>query len=162
MGKINASVVLSVNSLTGELCSPPKYQHPGDAAMDCRANLDQAKVTVHEGQVLTVDLGFSIRVPDGHVLFLLPRSGIGKRQVIIPNSPGTIDRSYSDNVKVMLHNLTEEPFVIHNDDRICQMLLIKVDEIQLDIVSELPPVETTRTGGLGSSGLGNEAYRGLK
>jgi dUTP pyrophosphatase len=153
MKKVEMCVVMSVSNLTGELCTVPHYVHEEDAAMDCYANLDTDRVELLPGELKVIDLGFKVRVPLGHVLWLIPRSGIGKRQIFIPNSPGTIDSGYSDNVKVMLSNQGNDPYVIENNTRVCQMLVVEVPKVHLNIVSELPKIETTRKGGFGSSGV---------
>jgi dUTP pyrophosphatase len=153
MKNIEMSIVMSLSELTGELCTVPHYVHEEDAAMDCYANLTTDKIELLPGELKVIDLGFRIRVPLGHVLWLIPRSGIGKRQIFIPNSPGTIDSGYSDNVKVMLSNQGIDPYTIENNTRVCQMLVVEVPKIHLNVVSELPEIKTTRVGGFGSSGV---------
>ena len=133
-------------------CQLPAYAHEGDAAMDCYCFLPTTKV-LKPGECAMISLGFKVRVPQGFVLWLIPRSGLGKKQIIIPNAPGTVDSGYSDTVRVLLSNISDVDFVIEDQTRVCQMLLVEVPKIMFNVVSELPSIETTRIGGFGSSGV---------
>jgi dUTP pyrophosphatase len=134
------------------LCQLPAYAHEGDAAMDCYCFLPATRV-LKPGECTMISLGFKVRVPQGFVLWLIPRSGLGKKQIIIPNSPGTVDSGYSDTVRVLLMNISGIDLVIEDQTRVCQMLVVEVPKIVFNVVYELPAIETTRIGGFGSSGV---------
>ena len=129
----------------------PVYAHgpEEDAGMDLRS-VEEA--TIHHGETRAVATGLSIELPPGYEAQIRPRSGLAfKHSLTIPNSPGTIDPAYRGEIKVILHNLGQNPFVIQPGDRIAQMVIAKYEPIAW---SEDELSETTRgEGGFGSSGV---------
>lgn len=129
----------------------PVYAHgpEEDAGMDLRS---VEEVTIHPGQTYAVATGLSIELPPGYEAQIRPRSGLAfKHSITIPNSPGTIDPAYRGEIKAILHNLGQAPFVIQIGDRIAQMVIARYEAIEW---AEADLNESARgVGGFGSSGL---------
>lgn len=129
----------------------PVYAHgpEEDAGMDLRS---VEEVTIHPGQTYAVATGLSIELPPGYEAQIRPRSGLAfKHSITIPNSPGTIDPAYRGEIKAILHNLGQAPFVIQIGDRIAQMVIAKYEAIHWE---EAELSDSTRgEGGFGSSGV---------
>lgn len=99
-----------------------------------------------------VATGFAIEIPEGYEAQVRPRSGWALKQgITLPNSPGTIDSDYRGEIKVIIQNLGSEPFEIQKGDRIAQMVIAPVLQVQFEEVDQLS--ETSRgEGGFGSTG----------
>ena len=104
---------------------------------------------------MAIPVGFSMELPSGYEAQIRPRSGLAaKHHITVTNSPGTVDANYRGEVKVILYNLGREPFSTQRGDRIAQMVICKLPEINLVEATELS--ETDRgSGGFGSSGKVN-------
>lgn len=130
----------------------PRYETSGSAGMDLRAMIDQ-DVSLEPGEALLIPTGLSIHVADpGLCAMLLPRSGLGhKHGLVLGNLVGLIDADYQGPLMVSAWNRGEAPFKIQPGDRIAQMVLVPVVQVELDIVKEFAP--TVRgEGGFGHSG----------
>jgi len=100
-----------------------------------------------------IPTGLFIEVPEGYEAQVRPRSGLAiKNGITVLNSPGTIDADYRGEVKVILINLSNEPFTIQNGDRIAQMVIAKYEKIAWNQVPQLSETERG-AGGFGSSGI---------
>ena len=132
--------------------SLPAYETMLSAGMDLRASLDQP-VTLQPLQRSLVPTGLFIELPEGHEAQIRPRSGLAaKHGITVLNAPGTVDADYRGEVKVILVNLSDQPFVIEDGERIAQMVIAKHETIGWEEVQEL--VETERgAGGYGSTGV---------
>jgi dUTP pyrophosphatase len=130
----------------------PEYATHASSGMDLCASLD-APLTLPPRERRLIPTGIHISIPEGYEAEVRPRSGIANRfGVTLVNSPGTIDADYRGEVKVLLINLGEEPFVIGNGDRIAQMVFKAVARAHWKTVETLP--ETKRgKGGFGSTGI---------
>lgn len=130
----------------------PAYQSAHAAGLDLSADLDAA-VTVEPGAIVLVPCGFAMALPPGFEAQVRPRSGLAtKHGISMPNAPGTIDADYRGEVKVPLINLGRAPFVVEPGMRIAQMVIARVEQAQISVVSEL--TETARgSGGFGSTGV---------
>ncbi len=128
----------------------PAYAHPGDAGLDLRAR-DSGVVAPGGGRLL-MPTGISIAIPYGYGGFVLPRSGNAlKHGLTVANAPGLIDAAYRGEIKVILLNTDPtEPFHIHRGDRIAQLVLQRVEEVQWQVVDDLDGDD--RGGGFGHSG----------
>ena len=131
----------------------PAYETADAAGMDLRAAVaDEAPVTLKPGERAMIPTGLTIALPAGHEAQVRPRSGLAaKHGVTCLNTPGTIDADYRGEVKVILINLGQEPFVIKRGERIAQMVIAPVTRAELSVVTTLD--ETQRgSGGFGSTG----------
>jgi dUTP pyrophosphatase len=128
----------------------PSYAHPGDAGLDLRAREDG--IVAPAGGRLLMPTGISIAIPVGHAGFVLPRSGNALRHgLTVANAPGLIDAAYRGEIKVILLNTDPtEPFVISRGDRIAQLVLQRVEEVQWQLVESLDGDD--RGGGFGHTG----------
>ena len=130
----------------------PAYQTEGAAGMDVSACIEE-DITLNPMERKLISTGFAIAVPDGYAAYLYARSGLAsKKGITLPNCVGVIDSDYRGEVKVALVNLSDEPFVIKNGDRIAQMVISPVIQVILSEKEELS--ETKRAGGgFGSTGV---------
>jgi dUTP pyrophosphatase len=129
----------------------PARAHPGDAGYDLCARVD-ARLEPRGGRAL-IATGFALAIPDGYAGFVQPRSGLALRHgVTVLNAPGLIDAGYRDEVQVLLVNTDPcEPFVVRRGERIAQLVVQRVQDIDWCEVLELD--NTSRgTGGWGSTG----------
>lgn len=129
----------------------PSYETLHAAGLDLRASLD-APVTLLPMERKLIPTGLFIELPEGHEAQIRPRSGLAaKKGITVLNSPGTVDADYRGEVKVILINLSSEPFVIEDGERIAQMIVAKHERVQWSEVSELQDTERG-AGGFGSTG----------
>jgi dUTP pyrophosphatase len=99
-----------------------------------------------------VPTGLFIALPDGTEAQVRPRSGLAaKHGISVLNAPGTIDADYRGEVKVILVNLSNEPFVINPGERIAQMVVARYEKVEWDEVEVLDETERG-AGGFGSTG----------
>ena len=105
--------------------------------------------TVVPKQIKLIDTGISIRVPEGTYGRIAPRSSVSKKGILI--NAGVIDGDYRGPVKVMVHNLSNDNYVINKNDRIAQLILEQIKTPPVELVEELD--DTVRgEGGFGSTG----------
>ena len=138
---------------TGE--NAPVHAHPGDAGADL---VSTEAFVLQPGERRLVGTGLRIALPDGHVAFVVPRSGLAaKHGITIVNAPGTVDSGYRGEVRVALLNTdASEPYEVHVGDRIAQLIVMPVPRVTYTRVEELP--ESVRgAGGFGSSGYGDRS-----
>jgi len=128
----------------------PAYAHAGDAGLDLRARVD-GFVPAAGGRLL-MPTGIAIAIPVGYAGFVLPRSGNAlKHGLTVANAPGLIDSAYRDEVQLILLNThPAEPFVISRGDRLAQLVIQRVEEIDWSVVDSLDGED--RGGGFGHSG----------
>lgn len=134
----------------GEGLPLPAYATAGAAGMDVVAAED---LTLAPGQRHAVATGFAMAIPEGFEVQVRPRSGLAlKHGVTCLNTPGTIDSDYRGEVKVILANLGDAPFVIARGDRIAQLVPAPVLRAEVREVAALD--DTLRgAGGFGSTGV---------
>ncbi len=127
----------------------PRYAHPGDAGADVFA---AGHVVIEPGATALVPTGIAIELPHGYEAQVRPRSGLAlKHSVSVLNTPGTIDAGYRGEVGVIMINHGREPFEINPGDRIAQMVIKPVLEIEMVEAETLS--DTSRgAGGFGSTG----------
>jgi dUTP pyrophosphatase len=126
----------------------PSQQHFSDAAADIKSSID---VTLLPNKVEMIDGGFSVGLPKGYHAKILCRSSMGKKGIIIPNSPGLIDTGYTGRICVLLLNLSAEPYKIAKGDRIAQFMIEKNINWCWENTDQLA-VTDRGVGGFGSSG----------
>jgi dUTP pyrophosphatase len=129
----------------------PEYATSGAAGMDLRAHLGEP-VTLQPMERKLIPTGLFMEIPAGYEVQIRPRSGLAfKHGITVLNSPGTIDSDYRGEVGVLLINLSHEPFVIENGERVAQMVIAAHGQVvweQADALSD-----TNRgAGGFGSTG----------
>ncbi|MFL9482457.1 dUTP diphosphatase [Chitinophagaceae bacterium LWZ2-11] len=129
----------------------PHYATTGSSGMDLRASLEQS-VTLQPLERTLIPTGLFIELPHGHEAQIRPRSGLAVKQgITCLNTPGTIDADYRGEIKVILINLSNEQQTIQHGDRIAQMVIQKVEQVELVQVEVIN--ETLRgEGGFGSTG----------
>lgn len=129
----------------------PKYATELSAGMDIRANLNEP-ITLEPLQRCLVPTGLYIAVPPGHEAQIRPRSGLAlKKGITVLNSPGTIDADYRGEVCIILVNLSSEPFVIEDGERIAQMVIARHEQAEWQLVNVLEETERG-AGGFGHTG----------
>lgn len=128
----------------------PERAHPGDAGFDLRSIVD---VDVAPGERAMVPTGVAVAIPDGHAGLVLPRSGLASRHgLTMANAPGLIDAGYRGEVVCAVVNLDREtPVTIARGDRIAQLVIVAVPDLEPAWVDELPPTSRGE-GGFGSTG----------
>ena len=123
----------------------PARQTAGAAGYDVAA-ANPEPIVLPPGARAAIPTGIALSIPAGYEVQVRPRSGLALRHgIIIPNSPGTIDPDYRGELKVILMNLGEEPFVVRSGDRIAQLVVARFCDAQWRLVGELD--ETERSGG---------------
>lgn len=141
-------IVRVVNQSNNDL---PAYSTPLSAGMDLRANLDEP-IELLPLQRALVPTGIYIELPAGYECQIRPRSGLAaKHGITVLNTPGTIDADYRGEVKVILVNLSNEPFTILPGERICQMVVARHSTVQWEQVDELSLTQRG-AGGFGHTG----------
>ena len=130
----------------------PAYETTSSAGMDLRAYLPDGSIALETKQRVLVGTGLYFEIPEGFEVQIRPRSGLALKQgITVLNSPGTIDADYRGEIKVILINHGDEPFVIEHKMRIAQMVVTKYHRIQFKLVKELASSERG-SGGFGSTG----------
>ena len=129
----------------------PSYKTDGSSGMDLMAFIDKA-VTILPKKSELIPTGLSIAIPNDTEVQVRPRSGLAvKNNISVLNTPGTIDSDYRGELKVILYNHGSKEFIVKNEDRIAQMILMPIIKASLEEVDNLP--ETIRgEGGFGSTG----------
>jgi dUTP pyrophosphatase len=135
----------------GEGLELPAYATALSAGVDLRA-ANTEPIVLAPMQRILVPTGLAMAIPAGHEGQIRPRSGLAvKHGLTCLNTPGTIDADYRGEVKVLVVNLGSEPFTIHRGERIAQMIIAPV--IQVEFVKSLTLDETQRgAGGFGHTG----------
>ena len=129
----------------------PQYETIASAGMDVRAHIDEA-ITLAPLERVLVKTGLFVEIPLGFEIQVRPRSGLAfKKGITVLNSPGTIDADYRGEIGVLLVNLSSEPFVIEDGERVAQLVLASHEQAQWQQVDILE--ESNRgQGGFGSTG----------
>ena len=144
--------MLNVQIINRSKHALPAYATELSAGMDLRANLSES-VTLPPLQRCLIPTGLYIALPAGYEAQVRPRSGLAlKRGITVLNSPGTIDADYRGEICVILINLSAEPFVIEDGERIAQMIIARHEQASWQEVEVLD--ETRRgAGGFGHTGV---------
>lgn len=130
----------------------PSYSTGLSAGMDVRADLS-GPLTLEPLGRTAIPTGLYFEIPAGYEIQVRPRSGLAlKKGVTVLNTPGTVDADYRGELKVILVNLSSEPFVVEPGERIAQIVLARHEVIDWQEADELS--ESGRgEGGFGSTGL---------
>ena len=128
----------------------PEYKHNGDACMDLRVYPDQA-IVIPAGKAHVFDSFLKFDIPEGHVMMVYPRSGLGiKHGIVLRNLTGVIDSNFTDTVKVGLVNTSDEEFIVSPGDRVAQFMIVPYPKMEL-VEGEVE--DSGRGAGIGSSGV---------
>lgn len=129
----------------------PQYATEQSAGVDLRANLDEPVVMKPLERCL-IPTGLYISLPKGFEAQVRPRSGLAiKHGIGVLNSPGTIDADYRGEIRVILVNLSSEPFIIQDGERIAQMVIARHEQVEWEQVDVLDETERG-AGGFGHTG----------
>jgi dUTP pyrophosphatase len=130
----------------------PQYASAGAAGLDLRACV-QAPLTLRPGDSELVPSGIAIHVADpSYAAIVLPRSGLGARHgIVLGNLVGLIDSDYQGEVMVSLWNRGREAFTLQPLDRIAQLVVVPVQQVELHVVEEFA-ASARGAGGFGSTG----------
>jgi deoxyuridine 5''-triphosphate nucleotidohydrolase (dut) len=129
----------------------PAYETPHSAGMDLRANIDEP-ITLGPLERTLIPTGLFIELPVGYEAQIRPRSGLAfKHGISIVNTPGTIDADYRGEIKVILVNLSNTPFIINDGERVCQMVVAQHERVNWEETNELDKTERG-AGGFGHTG----------
>ena len=146
-----------INNSNNEL---PKYETVGAAGFDLRAHIphdisdsldDNHYVVINPNSHKMISTGLQMAIPEGYELQIRPRSGLAYQYgITVLNSPGTIDSDYRGTIGVILHNTSDDVFIVRNGDRIAQGVLNAVPQGTFVLVKSLD--DTSRgNGGFGST-----------
>ncbi len=129
----------------------PAYETIHAAGLDLRANIAE-EIEIKPMQRVLIPTGLFIELPIGYEAQIRPRSGLAfKHGITVLNSPGTIDADYRGEIKILLINLSQEPFIIKDGERVAQMIVAKHEQISWQLSESL--TETDRgAGGYGHTG----------
>ena len=131
----------------------PEYATALSAGMDIRANID-SPVTLQPLERRLIPTGLFISLPEGYECQIRPRSGLALRHGIsLVNTPGTIDADYRGEIGVILVNLSSEPFVINDGERIAQMVVSRYSRVEWQSVETLDATDRGEDG-FGHTGVG--------
>ncbi|MCX8114364.1 MAG: dUTP diphosphatase [Burkholderiaceae bacterium] len=131
---------------------PPRYATAGAAGLDLRACID-APLALAPGDAQLVPTGIAIHLDDpGYAALVLPRSGLGHRHgIVLGNLVGLIDSDYQGQIMVSCWNRGRDPFTIQPLERIAQLVVVPVVQVELNVVDEFTASERG-AGGVGSTG----------
>lgn len=140
---------IRIRSLSGEY---PSYETQGAAGMDIKAFLDEP-VTLKPMDRRIIPTGLFMEIESGYEVQVRARSGLAvKHGIGLINGIGTIDSDYRGEIGVALINLGREDFTIHNGDRIAQMVVSKLEHVEIERAETLDSTERG-TGGFGHTGV---------
>ena len=129
----------------------PSYKTEGSSGMDLMAFIENSTKIAPNSSAL-IPTGISVAIPNDVEIQIRPRSGLAaKSNISVLNTPGTIDSDYRGEIKIILFNHGKKEFIINNNDRIAQMILMPILKAEFEEVENLP--NTLRgSGGFGSTG----------
>lgn len=145
MEKVKVKVVKEKN------ITLPKYETLGSAGVDIRANIAEP-ITLKSLERVLIPTGIKMEIPVGYEVQVRPRSGLAiKHGITMLNSPGTIDSDYRGEIKVIAVNLSKDDYIIEPNERIAQLVLNKVEQMEFIEVEVLDETERGE-GGFGHTG----------
>jgi len=155
--KAKASTKVKVSVLKAPQAKLPAYKTKKAAGADVYAHTN-LPIWIKPGETKLVPTGLRIAIPEGYEIQVRPRSGLAlSKSITILNSPGTIDSDFSNEIGIIIINHGKENFEVKRGDRIAQLILNKVEQIEWDETTEEKFLtlfaEGDRTGGFGSTGV---------
>lgn len=153
MSKLNIACKIIDKDFIAEF-GLPSYATENSAGLDLRANLkDKQELTLAPGEAVLINTGIAIFINNPrYAAFIYPRSGLGhKRGLVLGNSVGVIDSDYQGEIFVSLVNRSHIPQTITHGERIAQLVVQRITQVELNIFDEF--IESERgDGGFGSTG----------
>lgn len=129
----------------------PEYKTNMSAGMDIRANLNE-DIVLQSLERRLIPTGLFIELPEGYEAQMRPRSGLALNEGLgLLNSPGTIDADYRGEIGIIVINLSNHPITVKDGERICQMVINKVEQAEWIEVENLAETERGE-GGFGHTG----------
>ena len=145
------AVKLTVKVINKSKHALPQYATPASAGLDLRANISET-IILQPMERKLIPTGIFMELPVGFEAQVRPRSGMAlKKGITVLNTPGTIDADYRGEIKVILVNLSNEPFTVNPGERIAQLVVARYEKVEWDEVEVLDETERG-TGGFGSTG----------
>ena len=143
---------MTINIINKSKHQLPHYETLASAGMDLRANLSEP-VTLQPLERVIIKTGLFIELPVGYEAQVRPRSGLAaKKGITVLNAPGTVDADYRGEIGVILVNLSKEPFIIENGERVAQLIIAEHARAEWIEVKEISSTERG-AGGFGSTGI---------
>lgn len=143
---------MKIQIINGSHHDLPRYETTQSAGMDLRASIDEP-ITLQPLERRLIPTGLRIALPAGYEAQVRPRSGLAlKKGITVLNSPGTIDADYRGEIGIILINLSQEPFVIQDGERIAQMVIARHEQPEWEPVEVLDETERG-AGGFGHTGV---------
>jgi dUTP pyrophosphatase len=129
----------------------PRYMTPGAAGLDIVAALEEP-LSLEPGERALIPTGLALAIPAGYEVQVRPRSGLAlKHGITVLNAPGTIDSDYRGEVGIILINHGQNAFEVRRGERVAQLVVSRVVQVELNVVKELSDTERG-TGGFGHTG----------
>jgi len=130
----------------------PRYATPGSAGLDLHACLDDS-LSLAPGRTELIPTGLAVHIADpGYAALILPRSGLGhKHGIVLGNLVGLIDSDYQGPLMVSVWNRSDTPFVLHPMERMAQLVVVPVAQVQFEVVEQFKD-SVRGAGGFGSTG----------
>jgi dUTP pyrophosphatase len=144
------SLKINIKMLAGCEDLVPQRQHISDSGFDLKS---REELLLRAGEIALVPTGLFLELPLYYEAQVRPRSGLAARSgITVLNSPGTVDAGYRGEVQAILINHSKEDFKINRGDRIAQMVIQKIPEVELVVIEDLSESDRGE-GGFGSTGL---------
>jgi len=134
----------------------PKHKHLDDSGMDLRANLPDGDITIRVGKIQLVPTGLHFELPESMEIQVRPRSGLAaKNGITVLNTPGTVDRGYTGEIKIILINLGDKDFLVSHGDRVAQAVVSPVISGRWAKIIKVDNLGQSERGGggFGSTGI---------
>lgn len=143
--------MVTVKVVKEEEVQLPQYETKGAAGLDVRANITEP-ITLGSLERKLIPTGLKVSIPQEYEIQVRPRSGMAlKHGITMLNTPGTIDSDYRGDIGLIVVNLSNKEYTIQPNERLGQLVLNKVEQIEWEVVETLDETERG-TGGFGSTG----------
>lgn len=143
--------MITVKVVKAEGVQLPKYESKGAAGLDVRANIVEP-ITLKSLERKLIPTGLKVSIPEGYEIQVRPRSGMAlKHGITMLNTPGTVDSDYRGDIGLIVANLSDKDYTIQPNERLGQLVLNKVEQIEWEVVETLDVTERG-AGGFGSTG----------
>lgn len=138
-----------LDSRHGSIWPEPTRETTGSAGIDLRVTQDTKLLP---GETKMANSGLAVALPDGHVGYVMPRSGMGhKRGLVLGNTVGVIDPDYRGEIKMSLWNRSNEVIFLDAGDRVAQLVVQPISLVDIELVDDIGDTERG-SGGFGSTG----------